>query len=439
MSETEQSASRVSVPRAVIPPFERPPLQTKRDVLADVTLVTPRERRSNLRRARLRKKEEEPYFSPERQADLISERPALARQKRNKKPGDPSRSVPLAFDELGNFVKPLAGRIPARQATQAHLLLELGLSGKARRQAWCSLVARRRDCFSGNPEHQFYSLCRCGNRYCPTCGPKSFRDLFTRHSRLRPLVDHLLEHRATDHRPRVLAKLDFTTRNTGDMPTADGVRRFNEDIRKFFRAVEKRFGVSRKDYGFLWCCEFGSGNTNLHAHGIYVGPLLPQRKRQLSKLWAEIRKDGSYIVSIKFAHSFEAALGHALKYPSKFFDASPHGSLSWRLLFSECGAFMHWPHFSIRESCENRVRKVPAKPDDAPFVAICFWTLPVGTFSTTFRARAAAMPTPFASRLDVQKSSQGRGRREPKVGKNCGEHTFGRRRHSGAMRDLAFF
>ena len=172
MSETEQSASRVSVPRAVIPPFERPPLQTKRDVLADVTLVTPRERRSNLRRARLRKKEEEPYFSPERQADLISERPALARQKRNKKPGDPSRSVPLAFDELGNFVKPLAGRIPARQATQAHLLLELGLSGKARRQAWCSLVARRRDCFSGNPEHQFYSLCRCGNRYCPTCGPK---------------------------------------------------------------------------------------------------------------------------------------------------------------------------------------------------------------------------------------------------------------------------
>lgn len=323
MSETEQSASRVSVPRAVIPPFERPPLQTKRDVLADVTLVTPRERRSNLRRARLRKKEEEPYFSPERQADLISERPALARQKRNKKPGDPSRSVPLAFDELGNFVKPLAGRIPARQATQAHLLLELGLSGKARRQAWCSLVARRRDCFSGNPEHQFYSLCRCGNRYCPTCGPKSFRDLFTRHSRLRPLVDHLLEHRATDHRPRVLAKLDFTTRNTGDMPTADGVRRFNEDIRKFFRAVEKRFGVSRKDYGFLWCCEFGSGNTNLHAHGIYVGPLLPQRKRQLSKLWAEIRKDGSYIVSIKFAHSFEAALGHALKYPSKFFDASP--------------------------------------------------------------------------------------------------------------------
>ena len=80
-------------------------------------------------------------------------------------------------------------------------------------------------------------------------------------------------------------------------------------------------GISRRDYGVLWCCEFGSGNTNLYAHAIYVGPALPQRHRELSNLWAEIRSDGSFIVSIKPARSFEAALGHALKYPSKFFDA----------------------------------------------------------------------------------------------------------------------
>jgi hypothetical protein len=73
----------------------------------------------------------------------------------------------------------------------------------------------------------------------------------------------------------------------------------------------------------LWCCEFGSGNTNLHAHGIYVGPALPHYNRELSNLWAEIRADGSHIVSIKQARSFEAALGHALKYPSKFFEAAP--------------------------------------------------------------------------------------------------------------------
>jgi hypothetical protein len=210
-----------------------------------------------------------------------------------------------------------------RQANQARLLLELGLSGKARRQAWCSLVARRRDCFSGNLGHRFFTKCFCGNRYCPTCGPRSFRDLFNRHSRLRALVEGLLLHKAGDHTPRVLAKIDFTTVNTGKMPTAADVRQFNKDIRRFFRAIEKLYGISRRDYGVLWCCEFGSGNTNLHAHGIYAGPLLPQRERQLSKIWSNIRSDGSYIVSIKAALSFEAALGHALKYPSKFFEAPP--------------------------------------------------------------------------------------------------------------------
>ena len=116
-------------------------------------------------------------------------------------------------------------------------------------------------------------------------------------------------------------KLDITTRNVGEMPTAEEVRQFNKDIRKLFRAIEREFGISRREYGVLWCCEFGSGNTNLHAHGVYAGPCLPQR--ELSRLWSVIRSDGSFIVSIKKARSFEAALGHALKYPSKFFSAAP--------------------------------------------------------------------------------------------------------------------
>jgi hypothetical protein len=115
--------------------------------------------------------------------------------------------------------------------------------------------------------------------------------------------------------------LDITTRNIGEMPTAEEVRQFNKDIRRFFRAIEREFGISRREYGVLWCCEFGSGNTNLHAHGVYAGPVLPQR--ELSRLWSEIRADGSFIVSIKRARSFEAALGHALKYPAKFFNAAP--------------------------------------------------------------------------------------------------------------------
>jgi hypothetical protein len=323
VSDRPQSAVRIDVPRAIIPPDDALRSQMRRSVLDDVTMTTPRQRRRNLRLARLRNREEVPYCSLDRQTDFQRERPALVRQMRNKKPGDPSRSVPLAFDETGNFLAVLAEKIPLRQASQAHLLLEFGLAGKARRQAWCCLIGRRRDCFSGNVEHRFFTKCRCGNRYCPTCGPQSFRDLFNRHSRLRPLVEELLHHRSSDHRQRVLAKIDFTTLNTGEMPSAADVRQFNKDIRRFFRALEKKLGISRHDYGFLWCCEFGSGNTNLHAHGIYVGPLLPQHKRQLSNLWAKIRADGSYIVSIKAARSFEAALGHALKYPSKFFEAPP--------------------------------------------------------------------------------------------------------------------
>jgi hypothetical protein len=290
----------------------------------DFSFVTKRERERNLRFARNRSKQinvGDEYCSPERESDLQRERPALRRQVRNRKPGDPSRAVPLAFDVRGDFVEPLRGRIPERQANQARLLLEQGLIGKARRQAWCSLIGRRRDCFSGNSEHKFYTRCFCGNRYCPTCGPKSFRDLFIHHSRLRSLVESLLQHQPTDHRTRVLAKLDITTRNVGQMPTAEEVRQFNKDIRRFFRAIEREFGISRRKYGVLWCCEFGSGNTNLHAHGVYVGPELPQR--DLSRIWSEIRADGSFIVSIKRARSFEAALGHALKYPSKFFTAAP--------------------------------------------------------------------------------------------------------------------
>lgn len=329
MSEPAQLGACIGPPRVIIPRedavFSSPVLQSERESLwHDPSYVTKCERERNLRYSRKRRRELDPseeYCSLERNGDLERERPELRRQARNRKPGDPSRAVPLAFDERGDFVVPLRGRIPERQAQQARLLLEQGLTGKARRQAWCALIGRRRDCLSGNSEHRFYTPCLCGNRYCPTCGPKSFRDLFIHHSRLRPLVESLLSHRPGDHRPRVLAKLDITTRNVGEMPTAEEVRQFNKDIRSLFRAIERECGISRREYGVLWCCEFGSGNTNLHAHGVYAGPYLPQR--ELSRLWTEIRADGSFIVSIKPARSFEAALSHALKYPSKFFNAVP--------------------------------------------------------------------------------------------------------------------
>jgi len=101
------------------------------------------------------------------------------------------------------------------------------------------------------------------------------------------------------------------------------VKKFHADIRRFWRAAERRFGISRKEYGHAGCDEFGGGNTNLHRHCVYVGPRLPQSKerKELSALWSEIRGERSF-VSIKHARSFPEALAHALKYPAKFLSIS---------------------------------------------------------------------------------------------------------------------
>lgn len=294
-------------------------IQNSEQLWHDASFTLRRERERNLRfsRARRRKAETgEQYVSDE----AGRERDSKYDRAHPKPKGDPTRAVPKAFDEAGEWLPQLASRISPRQSEQAHLLLEQGLKGKARRQAWCGILARPKDCVEDS-RHRFFQRCRCFNRYCPTCGPLCFRELFSKHSRLAVVIEKLMQHSLTEHRPRVLAKLDITTKKLGRMPTREEVREFNRDVRKLFRAIERHFGISRKDYGALWCCEFGRMNQNLHAHAVYCGPWLPQK--ELSRLWQEIRIDGSFIVSIKRAKSFEAALSHALKYPSKFFDAPP--------------------------------------------------------------------------------------------------------------------
>jgi hypothetical protein len=286
----------------------------------DVTFITKRERDRALRRAR----KSRPDSAWRSGSDRSSAKP------KEKPKGDRARAIPVAFDKAGVFLPELVARLSARQAEQAHLLLENGLPSKARRHAWCCQIGRKLKC-RGEAQHKFFSRNRCYLRYCSICGPACFRALFLKHSRLRVVVDGLLTRCDVGSDTsrgaigdQVLAKIDFTVRNIGSMPTKEAVRQFNEDIRKFFRQLELRLGISRREYGVLWACEFGSGNSNLHAHGVYCGPRLPQSKarKELSALWTEIRGERSF-VSIKNAPSFEIALSHALKYPSKFFDASP--------------------------------------------------------------------------------------------------------------------
>jgi hypothetical protein len=110
----------------------------------------------------------------------------------------------------------------------------------------------------------------------------------------------------------------------------------------------RELGIESKEYGFLWCDEFGgwdpskqAHNTNLHAHGLYVGPFVPQGL--LARIWTEVRaeRDGAKIVWIAKQkidnpppdfmecerRRFVRALGHSLKYTGKHVSRSD----GWRL------------------------------------------------------------------------------------------------------------
>jgi hypothetical protein len=207
---------------------------------------------------------------------------------------------------------------------------------KANRLANCGASGRRLDC-SGDIGHQFFAEFKCQCRYCRRCGADVFSELFGKYAGLWSTVQRLLP--PTGFRSHVtIAKLDFTAVNLGRMPLAEEIREFNQDIRECVKRVCCEMGLGSDDYGFLWCDEFGgrnpekeSYNTNLHAHGVYVGPYIPQKL--IASHWAEIRasKDGATIVWIskqKIDHPpddflecerrrFIRALGHALKYTGK--------------------------------------------------------------------------------------------------------------------------
>jgi hypothetical protein len=136
----------------------------------------------------------------------------------------------------------------------------------------------------------------------------------------------------------VIATLDFTAVNLGRMPLPKEIREFNRDVRACIKKVTATLGISSRHFLLLWCDEFGGWdadkkkhNTNLHAHGVYVGPYISHK--ELLEAWMSIRKDkdgarGVYIKAQKLDQAprkiidrerarFARALGHALKYTGK--------------------------------------------------------------------------------------------------------------------------
>lgn len=202
---------------------------------------------------------------------------------------------------------------------------DAGLSSGAVRQAQCSRIGWARQCKGGHFWHQTF---RCGLRFCPLCMSAVYESLFyDAIERLDSVATSLVPvWPVTGSCPRqVIAKIDFTIRNNGVMPSAEKVRWFNRAIRNFFVRLARQNGWRKSDWGAAWCAEFGPGNTNLHAHAVFCGPWIQQKGREASGLWSKVV--GEYaILSIKAAKSFRHALRHAIKYPAaswKYFSASP--------------------------------------------------------------------------------------------------------------------
>jgi hypothetical protein len=208
---------------------------------------------------------------------------------------------------------------------------------KANRLANCGVTGRRLDCSEHPEEHRFYGSFNCGVRYCRSCGPRIFSELFSKYMGLWSIVQPLVVPPGF-RSSNVIATLDFTAVNLGRMPKQEEIREFNQDVRVCVRAVTESMGLSSKQFGFLWCDEFGGWdskrenyNTNLHAHGLFVGPFIPYEL--LLESWVSLRakKDGARGVFIKKQkidqQSYDAAelerrrfargLGHALKYTGK--------------------------------------------------------------------------------------------------------------------------
>jgi hypothetical protein len=166
-------------------------------------------------------------------------------------------------------------------------MYENNLEKKADRQAACQPLSVRFECSNTDCRANYNIPFSCRKRYCPNCGEKLFNELPCKHlEQLRPLVE-----RMASRRGYVVAMLDFTTVNLGVLPTAEDVKVFNVCIKKFMLALEKKRRMGRGDYGLVYCDEFGGNNTNLHAHGAYVGPVIPRQWCSvggvLSKMWRQ--------------------------------------------------------------------------------------------------------------------------------------------------------
>lgn len=239
----------------------------------------------------------------------------------------------------------------------AQALFDAGLKKKAFRYADCETRAEKAECANFPEEHKFFKRYHCLNRFCAYCGKVHRARL---HAHYEPLlVDFLRGHDTPSG--CTLARVNFTMRCNGELPTREQVRAFNQAVRKTVRrAVHKILNIraaaddewaasalkSRKaTYGILFSDETGyetrghipdserlAHGLNLHAHGLFYGPFLKDWKEGweiFRDTWREETQrafgeesHGCYIKHLQGWRSnpvpaIKHALNHLLKYISK--------------------------------------------------------------------------------------------------------------------------
>jgi hypothetical protein len=224
-------------------------------------------------------------------------------------------------------------RAPADQLRKGVEMIERGLVIKGKRQVCCGVFGDRLYCSNTDCGRRYYRSFPCRNRYCLRCGPLIYNALYTKYAVLIGAMDEQVRvtRAAGSWDKFVASKMDITTVNLRRMPFPSEVRLFNSLIKRFFRLFARALKVKPRDIGLLYCDEFGHKNSNLHAHGVYVGPWIPRswlgKGGLLSRLWERCCRgtvfEGSRIVSVKQADGFGRGLGHALKYAGKFLDDDP--------------------------------------------------------------------------------------------------------------------
>jgi hypothetical protein len=247
-------------------------------------------------------------------------------------------------------------QVPEIDHRFANALGAVSLRVKAKRRLMCGHVGRVAMCTNTECAGKFFAPFGCNTRFCPRCGPRLSAKTFRQQvHRLKPLSDSLLRRRGY-----LLAKLDLTSKNLRRMPTPGEIHAFDGCIRRFRANLLSYLGLKPRDVGFARAFEFGQHNTNLHAHCIWLGPRLPCPKAKgrdergvLSRMWEDACRgtafEGSFIVSVKRAESFERALGHCLKYGLKHIPADPARAAALEAAFNgvrrfQCaGAFYNAP------------------------------------------------------------------------------------------------